>query len=470
MGKKSKKKSAPVDPTTPVETVTDDDVPGTESVELPPAIETQEGASLDVDDPEGLFQADEERTHGLRDVANRTIQALLAITSRDDAATEASDGSADFDTGPVTTEIPIVTVPANVAGGGLPRARSGKRRGVGLWARVDDKPGTLATLFARLAEQGIELRTVFGIPGADNAARLELVVSAPATLKDDQLVALLADLTTDVRVRPWTSPTVEDMISAMLDLSTAVVSHPEVLDDMLLTLTGAQTAEHTTALTGADDSRNVMRVQLSPEEHLVLTRTWAPFEPIDRQRVSALLRLVAAASRARGLDSGGRLRRIKNGERLWFRLARPEDSDRLAAMHERSSAESLYLRYHGASDLGDLALRRLAGGHRGATIVAMNRDGLLVAAGHVFPLDNHTAEVAMLVEDDYQNVGVGAELIDQLLELAADLGFTNVRADVIGENHAMLTLLERTGLRWNKSIQNGVIEHLARLDGLPLQR
>jgi GNAT superfamily N-acetyltransferase len=237
---------------------------------------------------------------------------------------------------------------------------------------------------------------------------------------------------------------------------------------MLVTLTSAQQAEHTPPLVGADDSRYVMRVQLSPDEHLVLTRSWAPFEPIDRQRASALLRLAAAAQRARGLEPGGRLRRIKSGERLWFRLARPEDADRLAAMHDRSSSDSLYLRYHGASELGDVALRRLAGGHRGATIVAMNRDGLLVAAGHVFPLDDQTAEIAMLVEDDYQHVGVGAELLGQLLDLADDLGFVMVRADVIGENQPMLTLLERTGLRWHKNIENGVIEHSARLDGRPL--
>jgi GNAT superfamily N-acetyltransferase len=137
-------------------------------------------------------------------------------------------------------------------------------------------------------------------------------------------------------------------------------------------------------------------------------------------------------------------------------------------MHERSSSESLYLRYHGAAQLGDLALRRLSGGHRGATVVAMNRDGLLVAAGHVFPLDDQTCEVAMLVEDDYQAKGVGAELLSELLELAEELGFVRVRADVIGDNYPMLMLLERTGLKWHKDIENGVVEHEARLDGRPL--
>jgi GNAT superfamily N-acetyltransferase len=436
----------------------------------PPEPEVEEPTDLAPDDPEGLFPDEPEPTHGLRDVANRTIQALLAFTSRDDSApavVESADH--DLDSGPVTTEIPIVSLPTT-AGGTAPRIRSGKRRSVGLIAKVDDQPGSLGLLFARLGENAVDLRTVFGIPGEGNASRLELVVSTPVSLSDADLVELLRDLCTDVRVRPWGSPTVEDMISAILDLSTAVVSHPEVLDDMLVTLLGAQGAEHTAPLVGADDSRGVMRVQLSPDDHLVLSRPWAPFEPVDRQRASALLRLAAAAQRARGDDTAGRLVRIKNGERLWYRLARPEDADRLASMHERSSATSLYLRYHGAAELGDLALRRLAGGHRGATIVAMNRDGLLVAAGHVFPIDEQTCEIAMLVEDDYQAKGVGAELLAELLELAVELGFAQVRADVIGDNYPMLMLLERTGLKWHKKIENGVVAHEARLDGRPMGR
>jgi GNAT superfamily N-acetyltransferase len=433
-----------------------------------PVNDENDRAEISPDDPEGLYPPEVEQVHGLREVANRTIQALLNLTSRDDGTADASPPpERDLDAGPVTAEIPIVSVPTT-AGGTAPRIRSGKRRSIGLIAKVDNQPGSLGRLFARLGEHSIDLRTVFGIPGEGNAARLELIVSAPVSTSDYDLAELLRDLTTDVRVRPWGSPTVEDMISAILDVSTAVVSHPEVLDDMLVTLMGAQHAEHTAPLVGADDSPEVMRVQLSPDDHLVMRREWAPFEAVDRQRASALLRLAGAAQRARGEGSTGRLVRVKNGERLWFRLARPEDSDRLAAMHERSSADSLYLRYHGAAELGHVALNRLAGGHRGATVVAMNRDGLLVAAGHVFPLDDLMCEVAMLVEDEYQHKGVGAELLGELLDLAVELGFVQVRADVIGTNYSMLSLLERSGLNWRKKIENGVIEHEGRLDGRPL--
>jgi len=425
-------------------------------------------AELAPDDPDGLYPDDVVAPHGLREVANRTIQALLTLTSGDDTSasderTRVSDDA--HDTGPVTASIPIVSVPTTEVRGSGRGVRSGKRRSVGVMAKISAAPDALAILLQRLSDRGVELRTVIGIPGEENGSRLELVVTAPASLNDEDIATLLSGLTTDVRIRPWASPTVEDMISAIIDLSTAVVSHPEVLDDMLVTLLSAQGAEHTAPLLGADDSRDVMRVQLSPDDHLVLRRSWAPFESVDRQRASALLRLAAAAQRARGDNSSGRLTRIKSGEQLWFRLARPEDADRLAMMHERSSGESLYLRYHGAAELGDVALRRLSGGHRGATIVAMNPDGLLVAAGHVFPLEEDVAELALMVEDDYQNRGVGAELLTELLDMADSLGFTRVRADVIGENYPMLRLLGETGLKWKKHIDNGVIEHEAWLDG-----
>jgi len=51
------------------------------------------------------------------------------------------------------------------------------------------------------------------------------------------------------------------------------------------------------------------------------------------------------------------------------------------------------------------------------------------------------------------------------LRIADELGFTFVRADVLGQNAPMLTLLERTGLHWKKQVENGVVEHVARLDG-----
>ena len=423
-------------------------------------------AELAPDDPEGLFSESPEPARGLADVANRTIRTLLSLTSRDESAADVVDRLRPdeldpHDSGPVTEDIPVVALSSTaLVRGHLPDTH----RTVALMAKVDDRPGALGELLATLHAHDVELRTVLGLPGDNNDQRLELVVSAPAQLTNDELAQLVAGMTREVRIRPWSNPRVEDMITSILDLAASVVNHPDLLDDMLVTLMSAQSAEHTTPLSGADDSRSVMRVQLTPEDHLVLRRPWAEFEPLDRQRASALLRLAAAARRARG-DSSGRLFRIKNGEQLWFRLARPEDADRLAAMHDRTSADSLYRRYHGAAELGGVALRHLTGGHRGATIVAMNRDGLLVGVGHVFPLDDETAEMAMLVEDAYQNKGVGAELLAEQLRIADELGFTMVRADVLGQNAPMLTLLERTGLQWKKQVENGVVEHVARLDG-----
>ena len=99
-------------------------------------------------------------------------------------------------------------------------------------------------------------------------------------------------------------------------------------------------------------------------------------------------------------------------------------------------------------------------GHRGGTLVAVNEQARIVALGNVFPdstdLAGRTAEVALLVEDDYQGRGVGTLLLRHELDLARRLGFEEVVAVVLAENAGMLHLLERTDLAWTSTIDSGL--------------
>jgi GNAT superfamily N-acetyltransferase len=99
-------------------------------------------------------------------------------------------------------------------------------------------------------------------------------------------------------------------------------------------------------------------------------------------------------------------------------------------------------------------LRRIAGGHRGATLVAVNWRGDIVGLGNVFPDrpdETSTAEIAVIVEDVWQGRGLGSRMLEHLVELARRQGFDEVLALVLASNGGMVRLLERMDLQWTRA-------------------
>ena len=65
----------------------------------------------------------------------------------------------------------------------------------------------------------------------------------------------------------------------------------------------------------------------------------------------------------------------------WPVLGMPMRSPRC----DRSSERSRYQRYFSIADWRGTSLYRLAGGHRGVTLVVMSETGSIVGLGNVFP-------------------------------------------------------------------------------------
>ena len=50
------------------------------------------------------------------------------------------------------------------------------------------------------------------------------------------------------------------------------------------------------------------------------------------------------------------------------------------------------------------------------------------------------AEVAVLIQDDYQNIGLGSEMLNILIESARSNGIQGFVADVLSDNKAMMSV------------------------------
>jgi RimJ/RimL family protein N-acetyltransferase len=70
----------------------------------------------------------------------------------------------------------------------------------------------------------------------------------------------------------------------------------------------------------------------------------------------------------------------------------------------------------------------------------------------------HTAEIAFVVKDDYQNRGIGTELLKYLTYLAKKQGLLGFTAEVLTENKPMLALFEKMGFDIKKTREGGVYE------------
>ncbi len=70
----------------------------------------------------------------------------------------------------------------------------------------------------------------------------------------------------------------------------------------------------------------------------------------------------------------------------------------------------------------------------------------------------HTAEVALVVKDEYQNMGVGHDLLTYLTRLARRRGLLGFTADVLVENKPMLNLFKNMGFDMEKRSDEGAYE------------
>ena len=129
------------------------------------------------------------------------------------------------------------------------------------------------------------------------------------------------------------------------------------------------------------------------------------------------------------------------------RPVRPTDETLFCRLWGRLSPETVYRRFHApVKTLPEETVRRLV------TVDHDLREALVAEVGgevigvarYDRPLgDPSTAEFAVLVEDAWQGVGVGRQLLAELTRLAADRGVRTLTATVQPDNRPVLRLVHR---------------------------
>lgn len=145
--------------------------------------------------------------------------------------------------------------------------------------------------------------------------------------------------------------------------------------------------------------------------------------------------------------------RLRDGTRVLIRMVGPDDRTQLEQGFERLSTRSRYLRFHAVVEqLSDEQLRYLTEVDQvdhvawlALDLDAPEHPGIGVARFVRLDDEPNVAEAAVTVLDEYQGRGLGTELLHVLAAAAVQRGITTFRAYVLGENRAMLHVLEALG-------------------------
>jgi len=153
---------------------------------------------------------------------------------------------------------------------------------------------------------------------------------------------------------------------------------------------------------------------------------------------------------------------FKGGVEIRFRPIKPSDEEEMRRLFYRFSDKSVYYRYFSSLktmphtrmqtyvnvDWSDvMSIVGVAGQPRQGSIVAEAR--------YLVDPDGQWAEIAFIVDDTYQCIGISTYLFNLLVKLAYERGIKGFWADVLVSNTAMMKVFSKSGLRVWTEMEGG---------------
>ena len=158
-------------------------------------------------------------------------------------------------------------------------------------------------------------------------------------------------------------------------------------------------------------------------------------------------------------------RTTKAGQRILLRPVKMSDEPLLKDLFYSLSDESKYLRFASARKdmphelLQDFVVVDYTEEMVILAVIYENEKESVIGLGQYSIIeDTHTAEVALLVRDEYQGKGVGSALMSYLTYLAKKQGLLGFSAEILEYNKAAVAILEKSGFELKKKAEGGVYE------------
>jgi GNAT superfamily N-acetyltransferase len=337
---------------------------------------------------------------------------------------------------------------------------------------VQDAPGSLAALCTALAGCEVDILSLQTHPLAEGTVD-EFLLRAPGGVA-------ASEITRAVSLAGGSGTWIEradahDLVDAptrVLGLATRTALDAAELPLALRQLLGRCTIRSLPAAVAGKGRRpesvpvegaledTIMRLRAPEGGVITVERPYLPFTPTEFARARALVELDARL--------GPRIPRsqdvltLPEGNAITVRRADTGDLDAAREMHERCSARTLGMRYHGPVGDADRYLNHLLSPRFGRTLAVQTASGRIVGLGHLL-WDGDETEVALLVEDDWQRRGIGSELLGRLVGMAVEAGCESVYAVTQASNTGMVAAMRGLELPLDYQIEEGTLVVTARL-------
>ncbi|MGW0613893.1 GNAT family N-acetyltransferase [Streptomyces sp. NPDC002788] len=337
---------------------------------------------------------------------------------------------------------------------------------------VKDEPGSLAALCTALAEQRVDILSLQTHPLAEGTVVDEFLLRAPGELPSSAIsTAVRSAGGTDTWMERADAHDLVDAPTRILGLAARTALDAAELPLALRQLLGRCTIRSQPATVGGgraagglpvegalDDT--VMCLRAPEGGTITVERPYLPFTPTEFARARALVELDARLGPR--VPHGRDVLTLAEGSDITVRRADPRDLEAARAMHERCSARTLSLRYHGPVGDADRYLNHLLSPRYGRTLAVQTASGRIVGLGHLL-WDGDETEIALIVEDAWQRRGVGAELLARLVAMAVEAGCSSVYAVTQASNTGMVAAMRGLGLPLDYQVEEGTLVITARL-------
>jgi RimJ/RimL family protein N-acetyltransferase len=149
---------------------------------------------------------------------------------------------------------------------------------------------------------------------------------------------------------------------------------------------------------------------------------------------------------------------LRDGRKVIIRPISRTDADRLVSFHESLSDRTIYQRFFAAHPrLSEQEVKRFTHvDHSLREAYVAIVDDEIVAVGRLETIDEKSAEVAFVIRDAFQKLGLGSALFSLLAETAREQGIGTFVAEVLPQNRAMIRLFEVFGESITKETEDGV--------------
>jgi GNAT superfamily N-acetyltransferase len=155
---------------------------------------------------------------------------------------------------------------------------------------------------------------------------------------------------------------------------------------------------------------------------------------------------------------------LKNGLSVTVRAIRSDDKQGIREAFKDLADETIYSRvFAPKKDLSDKELKQLTEvdfDRTVALVVTLSSDGRekIIGGGRYIAYKNvegsNNAEFALIVEEDYQGLGLGKLIFRHLMTIARARGISKFEAEILPANDKMLNLLRKSGLPMSMGLRD----------------